>query len=102
MLAVTEPTVSAQHDLHRVIDLTEHFKIPTAVCINKYDLNGDNTHQIENYCLDQGVEVAARIPFDNVITEALVQGLPVVEYSQGKLSQEIKRLWWTVAEVIGG
>jgi len=58
-----------------------------------YDLNEDNTRQIENYCLNQGVEVAARIPFDNIVTEALVEGLPVVEYSQGKVTQEIESLW---------
>ncbi len=63
------------------------------MCINKYDLNADNTRQIESYCLSQGVEVASKIPFDNVITEALVQGLPVVEYSQGKVTHEIESLW---------
>ena len=31
--------MSAQHDLERVIELIEHFKIPAIVCINKFDLN---------------------------------------------------------------
>ncbi|MFB0525486.1 MAG: ATP-binding protein, partial [Phycisphaerae bacterium] len=39
VLAVTEPTVSGQHDLDRVVELTKHFQIPTLVCINKYDIN---------------------------------------------------------------
>jgi len=95
-LLVTEPTLSGIHDLERVLGVCHHFGTPALVCINKYDLNEDNTHQIENYCLNQGVEVAAKIPFDNVVTEALVQGLPVVEYSQGKLAQEMERLWQTV------
>jgi len=100
-LLVTEPTLSGIHDLERVLSVCHHFGIPALVCINKYDVNEDNTRQIENYCLNQGVEVAAKIPFDNVVTEAIVQGLPVVEYSQGKVTQEIESLWQTVATVLG-
>jgi len=92
-LLVTEPTLSGIHDLERVLGVCHHFGITALVCINKYDLNEDNTRQIEDYCLNLGVEVAARVPFDNVVTEALVQGLPVVEYSQGEVTQEIESLW---------
>jgi len=92
-LLVTEPTLSGIHDLERVIGVCRHFDVPALVCVNKYDLNEDNTHQIERYGLAQGVEVASKIPFDNVVTEALVKGLPIVEYSQGRVTQEIKSLW---------
>jgi len=96
-LLVTEPTLSGIHDLGRVIGVCHHFGVPAVVCINKYDINEDNTHQIENYCLGQGVEVASKIPFDNVVTEALVKGLPVVEYSRGKVAQEIESLWQRIS-----
>ena len=99
-LLVTEPTLSGIHDLERVLSVCHHFGIPALVCINKCDINEDNTRQIENYCLNQGVAVAARIPFDNVVTEALVLGQPVVEYSDGKVTQEILRLWQKVTEVL--
>ena len=99
-LLVTEPTLSGMHDLERVLGVCQHFGIPALVCINKYDLNEDNARQIENYCLNQGVAVAARIPFDNIVTEALVLGQPVVEYSDGKVAQEIQRLWQKVTEVL--
>jgi len=96
-LLVTEPTLSGIHDLERVIGVCHHFGVPAIVCINKYDINEDNTCQIENYCLGQGVEVATKIPFDNVVTEALVEGLPVVEYSQGQVAQEIESLWQRIS-----
>jgi len=96
-LLVTEPTLSGIHDLERVIGVCHHFGVPAIVCINKYDINEDNTRRIENYCLGQGVEVATKIPFDNVVTEALVKGLPVVEYSSGKVSQEIESLWQRIS-----
>jgi MinD superfamily P-loop ATPase len=94
---VTEPTLSGMHDLDRVIGVCHYFTVPVIVGINKYDLNEDNSHQIESYCQSQGIDVAARIPFDNVVTEALVHGLPVVEYSPNKISREIERLWQAVA-----
>ena len=92
-LLVTEPTLSGIHDLERVLGVCHHFGVPALVCINKHDINEDNTRQIEQYCLDQGIEIAARIPFDNVVTEALVQGVPVVEYSQNGVSHQIEVLW---------
>ena len=97
-LLVTEPTISGIHDLERVLGVCHHFGIPALVCVNKYDINEDNTRQIENYCLDQGIEMAAKIPFDNVVTEALVKGLPVVEYSQGKVAHEIEALWQGITQ----
>ena len=99
-LLVTEPTLSGIHDLERVLGVCHHFGVPALVCINKYDINEDNTRQIESYCLSQGVEVTSKIPFDNVVTEAMVQGLPVVEYSQGKLTQEIESLWQHIIRVL--
>ena len=97
-LLVTEPTLSGMHDLERVIGVCRHFGVPALICINKYDINEDNTRQIKNYCLRQGVEVASKIPFDNVVTEAMVQGLPVVEYSDNSVSREINLLWQNIAE----
>ena len=98
---VTEPTLSGMHDLDRVIGVCHHFTVPVIVCINKYDLNEDNSHQIESYCYNQGIEVASKIPFDNVVTEALVHGLPVVEYSQNNVSRQIEALWRDIARVVG-
>ena len=96
-LLVTEPTLSGIHDLKRVIGVCRHFGVPVLVCINKYDLNEDNTAAIESHCDNEGIEVAGRICFDNVMTEAIVQGLPVVEYADGKVTQQIKELWEAVS-----
>jgi len=97
-LLVTEPTLSGIHDLERVLGVCHHFGIPALACINKYDINEHNTRQIEQYCLSQGVEVAARIPFDSAVTEAMVAGLPVVEYSRNGVSHQIEVLWELVSK----
>jgi len=97
-LLVTEPSFSGIHDLERVLGVCQHFSVPALVCINKYDINEENTHQIESYCLSQGVKVAARIPFDEAVTEAMIQGVPVVEYSPDGVSRQIEALWETVSK----
>jgi len=101
-LLVTEPTLSGIHDLERVIGVCLHFGVPVMVCINKYDLNEDNTHRIESYCLEQGLEIAGRISFDNAVTESIVRGIPVVEYSRDNVTHEIESLWRCVENKLEG
>jgi MinD superfamily P-loop ATPase len=92
-LLVTEPSLSGMHDLDRVLGVCQHFGVPAAVCINKHDLNEENARQIESQCYGQGVEIVGRVPFDNVVTESIVEGVPLVEYSNGKVSREIEGMW---------
>jgi len=100
-LAVTEPTLSGMHDLDRVLSVCQHFGIPALVCINKYDINEENTRDIEKFCESMGVEVISKLPFDNVVTEALIKGLPVVEYSKDGITREIENLWKRLSEALG-
>ena len=100
-LLIAEPTLSGIHDLERVIGVCHHFNIPAVVCINKYDINEENSQRIENYCTDLGISVVSKIPFDNIVTEALIQGLPVVAYSQNKrVVQEIETLWQSISKMM--
>jgi MinD superfamily P-loop ATPase len=97
-LLITEPTLSGIHDLKRVIEICQHFGVEAVACINKYDLNRENTRKLEEYCASQQVPVIARIPFDIVVTEALVKGVPVVNYTDGRVSEEIRNLWDIVSK----
>ncbi len=99
-LLVTEPTLSGIHDLERVVEVCRHFGVPTVVCINKYDLNEENTRKIEDYCNSRDIRVASKIPFDNAVTEALVRGVPVVEYDKGRVSQEMGKLWHNISGML--
>ncbi len=93
VLIVTEPSVSGIHDMKRIVELTRHFKIKTMLCINKHDLNDENTGSIESYCKDNNIEIAARIPYDTDFVKAQVERKSIVEYSEGEASQEIKNMW---------
>jgi len=93
-LVIVEPTLSGIHDLKRALQLLEHFKLESLVCVNKHDLNDENTVEIQDFCEKNGIDVIGLIPFDPVVTEAMVAGQPVVEFSpDGKASKAIKEAW---------
>ena len=92
-LVVAEPTMSGLHDLERILDVTRHFGIASALCINKYDINEENSKRITEFCQQRGVEIVGNIPYDPVVTEAMVAGMPVVEFSNGVVSDAIKDIW---------
>jgi MinD superfamily P-loop ATPase len=100
-LIVVEPTLSGIHDMERAQGLLNHFKIPSLVCVNKYDLNEENTSRIEEFCSSNGVKVVGKIPFDPVVTEAMVAGKPVIKYSpESSVSKAIEELWKQTLENI--
>jgi MinD superfamily P-loop ATPase len=96
VLVVTEPTLSGQHDLRRVLELTRHFGIPAAVCVNKWDVNPRMADRIEMDAAEAGAASAGRIPYDRAFTEALMRGRALVEHGGGGASDAVRRLWETV------
>ncbi|HHW91367.1 MAG TPA: 4Fe-4S binding protein [Firmicutes bacterium] len=99
-LVVTEPTVAGRHDLDRVLDLTQHFRVPAAVCINKHDLEPGKTRELEEYCRQRGILVLGLVPFRQEVNQAQVQGKPVVEYCRGPAAKAIEQLWEAVREML--
>lgn len=94
VLVVTEPTVSGLHDMKRVADLAAHFKVPALACINKFDLNLDQSEAIERYTHDSHIEMLGRIPFDPVFTWSMIQGQNLIEYSpESESTREIQSIW---------
>ena len=91
---VTEPTLSGLHDLRRVIDLTAHFNIPATVCVNKADINPEMTAQIAAYCAERALPVAGTLPYDPLITEAVIRQKPVTELApDAAISRLIQQMW---------
>jgi MinD superfamily P-loop ATPase len=102
VLAVTEPTVSGEHDLERVLALTARFAIPTFVCINKYDLNLDLATRMENRAEALGARITPRIPYDHTVTRAQVLGIPVVEMDEGMAGAAMRAVWNTIQGELHG
>ncbi len=97
VLAVTEPTLSGEHDLNRVARLTRHFGIPLMVCINKWDLNPEIAGRIESHCQTQSIGLAGRIRYDNAVTQSQVQGLTIVEAAKNGVAEDVRSLWATIS-----
>ena len=91
-LVVTEPTVTGEHDLVRLLDVAGHFGIKTTVCINKYDLNPEAARKIELLCQKRGVNIAGRLPYHTSVIDAMVRAQAVVEIG-GPVAEAIKEMW---------
>ncbi len=101
VLVVTEPTVAGVHDLERVADLTRHFGIPTAVCVNKFDLNTGVTGEIAKRASARGLELAGRIRYDKAVTAAQVERKSVVEHTDGPVAGDIRDVWENTLKLLG-
>jgi MinD superfamily P-loop ATPase len=77
VLIVTEPGVSALHDLERLVTVCRRFGIRIFVAINRFDLAEDICARIEDYCRKEGILVAGKIPFDPSVIDAVRNGRPV-------------------------
>lgn len=94
LVLVAEPTVSGMHDMERVAELAAHFKVPCMLCINKSDLNPEQTAAIEKLAKRSDIPVVGKIPFDPIFTEAMVQGKTVIEHQdRAKTSAVIRDIW---------
>lgn len=99
VLIVTEPSVSGKHDMQRVVQLANHFKVPAFLCVNKFDLNKDITDEIEKFAKEKGLTCLGYIPFDQIFTKAMVQGQTIFEYdSNSSSAQAIRKLWGSLLE----
>ncbi len=93
VLIVTEPTLSGISDLERVMEVCEHFDIPTVVCVNKHDINPDNTEDILSYCESKNVDMVGKLPYDDLATRAMIEEKTVIEYSDNILARDIRSIW---------
>ena len=100
VIVVTEPTYSAIHDLQRILDVAKHFKTNAVVCINKYNINKENTKKIEEHCSKNKIKIVGKIAYDPVFTKAMINERTVIEFLEDcEVSKEIKKMW---EEIRGG
>ena len=76
VLAVTEPGVSALHDLERLVVVCRRFEVRIFVVINRFDLAEGICQRIEDYCGKEGIVVVGKIPFDPAVVDAVRNGRP--------------------------
>ncbi len=99
-LIITEPTLSGAHDLKRVAALAKHFRVPVAVCVNKWDINPEMTGRIEETARELGAQPVGRIPYDRTVTQAQVAGKTIVEYGSEESVKAVREIWENVDRLL--
>ncbi len=95
-LVVAEPTLSGLSDMLRVLELTEHFRIKSAVVINKWDLNEEVTEKIEKVCRERNVPVVGRIAYDESVAEQVSR----LEFPfRGQIAESVEEIWEKLREI---
>ena len=81
-------------------NVTEHFTIPSAVCINKCDINKMQSKSIQNFCQKNDIPIVGLIPYDTVFTKAIIEGKSVMEFSNDSVSELINTMWKKVKRLL--
>ena len=91
VLIVAEPSISGISDMERIINTAAKFGTKTAVCINKYDTNIENSEKIEQFCEKQGLPFIGKIPFDSSAVKAINNSQTIVDIdcTSGEAVKEI-------------
>ncbi len=96
IVAVTEPTPSALHDLKRVLYLADNFKIKKGIVINKYDLEEKFCSRIEKFAKDNKIEIIGKIPYRKDFVDCTIKMKPVVE-----INREYRKVFKDILNRIG-
>ncbi len=100
-LIITEPGKAGIHDLKRIHETLQHFRIPSLICINKADIYPAGVQEIHDYAAEQDAQVIAEIPFDAAIPNAMVQAQPVTAFAPNSpASHAINELWIDIEQRI--
>ena len=95
IVAVTEPTPSAMHDLKRVLYLARHFDIKHGIVINKFDLADKFCKKIEQFAEKEKIPIIGRIPYRKDFVNSTIEMKPVVE-----INPEYKKIFNEIIDKI--
>lgn len=100
VVGVTEPTVSGEHDLMRLVTLARRFKIPVAVVLNKADLSESGARRLRERIADEGLELIGEVPYDPAVAmmpERLARG-ETTAYPEGPGMDAVRSIAARLAE----
>jgi len=95
IVAVTEPTPSALHDLKRVLYLADYFQIKHGIVINKHDLEKSFCLKIEKFAKEENIAVIGKIPYKKDFVDSTIKMKPVTE-----INSKYKELFKSIIDKI--
>jgi MinD superfamily P-loop ATPase len=93
VLIVTEPTISGIHDMKRIVDTTRIFGVKCIICVNKYDVNIENTNKIKKYCDEENIPFVGEIPYDKKVLEAVNMGKSIIDMENSEARNIVVEIW---------
>ena len=100
VVIVTEPTISGQKDLERTLEIVSKFNLKACVLINKYDLNEDITEKITRFCVDSGIPLSGKLPFNRLVVDAMSDRQSIIEKAPGSIiTENIKIIWEKILNI---
>ncbi|MCD6418108.1 ATP-binding protein [bacterium] len=97
-LIVSEPTLSAMHDLERIFQLAQHFRVPAILVINKASINSSLKGEISRWANNQKIPIVAEIPVDVRIVKSMAQRQSPIEIGDEELTAIYKNIWTAVED----
>ena len=92
VIAVTEPTLSAMHDLQRVLFIAEHFNIPKSIIINKYNLEPTLCEKIEKFAFDKNIPILAKISYKEDFVKQSVKNKTLLDIYPDVFSEIVDKI----------
>lgn len=99
VILVTEPTLSAMHDLKRVHALVKRFQIPAGCIVNKADLNSSVAEELHRFLAEEHISHIADLPYDEAFTHAMVEGKTVAE-TIGTVAETLSASWEKILRAV--
>jgi MinD superfamily P-loop ATPase len=100
-LIVTEPTVSGDHDMRRIVGLLKRLRIQAMVCVNKWDINIEATEKIKAFAIDANIDFAGLVRYDKASTAAQRVQKSIVEYCDTGIGEDIREVWGAIEKKLG-
>jgi MinD superfamily P-loop ATPase len=97
---VTEPTPEALQGADRILEITRHFKIPSGIVINRYNMSNFLEKMVRHLELS-GSKILGMISLDFSVVESVSNARPVVEHRpDSEAAVAIKNMFNELLEVL--
>lgn len=100
VVLVTEPGISALHDLRRLVTICRQFGVPMFLVLNKADLDEERAEDVRRYCAKEAIGIIGTIPFDPAVIEAARRGESIAE-TDTPAAASLKNAWKALSAAMG-
>ena len=79
VLIVAEPSMSGLSDLKRILQTASILQTKAVVSVNKYDIDPEKTHEIEELCKNENIPFVGKVPYDRSASKAINEGISIAD-----------------------